>query len=100
LRGFKIGIMPQIARFFSGSGHEMVSPSINHQKIRQNKRIGFSESHDVEIMDSDDMQGIKVREKLHLWISDTALRGKYFDHMQKEKRGVTEIEFRSADCAG
>ena len=85
-----------LTRFFLDQGMKVVSPSDKIiRRFGKTKGLVLVESHDVEIMDSDDMQGIKVQgETASVDKVTTALRGKYFDAICRRKsEGVTEIEF-------
>jgi protein associated with RNAse G/E len=74
----------------------VVSPSDTiMRRFGRAKRLVLARSHDVEIMDSDDMRGIKVQgENASVDAVTTALRGQFFDIICRNKQeGSAEIEF-------
>jgi protein associated with RNAse G/E len=85
-----------LTRFFLDQGMKVVSPSdAIIRRFGKAKGLVLVQSHDVEIMDSDDMQGIEVQgENASVDEVTTALRGKFFDAICRRKsEGATEIEF-------
>jgi protein associated with RNAse G/E len=85
-----------LTRFFLDQGMTVVSPSDTIiRRFGRAKGLVLLGSHDVEIIDSDDLQGIKVRgESASVEAVTTALRGHFFDVICRNKReGSIDLEF-------
>ncbi|MBP1740200.1 MAG: hypothetical protein H6Q48_2493, partial [Deltaproteobacteria bacterium] len=85
-----------LTRFFLDQGMKVVSPSDTIiRRFGRVQELVLVEPHDVEIMDSDDMQGIRIQgESASVNEVTTALREKFFDAICRNKReGSAEIEF-------
>jgi protein associated with RNAse G/E len=85
-----------LTRFFLDQGMKVVSPSDTLIR-RFGKAAGLTlvEPHDVEILDLDDMQGIRVQgESAPVDAVTKALREQFFDIIWRNKReGSAELEF-------
>jgi len=85
-----------LTRFFLDQGMKVVSPSDKIiRRFGKTKGLVLVESHDVEIMDSDDMQGIRVQgESACVDEVTTALRRNFFDAIcRNKKEGSADMEF-------
>jgi hypothetical protein len=85
-----------LTRFFLDQGMKVVSPSDTIiRRFGKAKGLVFVEPHDVEIMDSEDLQGIWVQgEKASVDEVTKVLRGNLFDAICRNKsEGLAEIEF-------
>lgn len=85
-----------LTRFFLDQGMKVVSPSdMIIRRFGKTKGLVLVESHDVEIMDSDDMQGIRVQgESACVDEVTTALRRNFFDAIcRNRKEGSADMEF-------
>jgi len=85
-----------LTRFFLDQGMKVVSPSDTIiRRFGKTKGLVLVASHDVEIMDLDDMQGIRVQgETAFVDEVITALRRNFFDAICRNKsEGSAEIEF-------
>jgi len=88
-----------LTRFFLDQGMKVVSPSDKIiRRFGKTKGLVLVESHDVEIMDSDDMQGIRVQgESACVDEVTTALRRNFFDAIcRNKKEGSADMEFPSS----
>ena len=75
---------------------KVVSPSDTIiRRFGKAKGLVLVESHDVEIVDSDDMEGIRIQgESASVDAVTTALRERFFDAICRNKRvGSAELEF-------
>jgi len=85
-----------LARFFLDQGMKVVSPSdILIRRFGKTKGLVLVEAHDVEIVDSEDMQGIKLEgESASVDEVTKVLRQHFFDAIYRKKgEGSAEIEF-------
>jgi len=88
-----------LTRFFLDQGMKVVSPSDTIvRRFGKAKGLVLVQSHDVEIMDSEDMEGIRVQGETAPVEELTALlRGNFFDAICRNRsEGSAEIEFPSA----
>jgi protein associated with RNAse G/E len=85
-----------LTRFFLDQGMKVVSPSDTIiRRFGRAEGLTLIESHDAEITDSEDLQGIKVQgENDSVDAVTTALRKHFFDIICRNKReGSADIEF-------
>jgi Ribonuclease G/E len=85
-----------LTRLFLDQGMKVVSPSDKIiRRFGKAKGLVLVQPHDVEIMDSEDMQGIRVQgESACVDEVTTALRKNFFDAICRNKgEGSSEIEF-------
>jgi protein associated with RNAse G/E len=85
-----------LTRLFLDEGMKVVSPSDTIiRRFGRAEGLVLVESHDVEIMDSDDMEGIRVQgESVSVDAVTTVLRERFFDTVCRNKReGSEDLEF-------
>jgi protein associated with RNAse G/E len=85
-----------LTRFFLDEGMKVVSPSdAIIRRFGKAKGLVLVQPHDVEIMDSEDMEGIRVQgESVSVDAVTVALRERFLDSICRNKReGSSEIEF-------
>ena len=85
-----------LTRFFLDQGMKVVSPSDTIiRRFGKAKGLELVGAQDVEVMDSDDMQGIRIQgESASVDAATTALRENFFDAICRNKReGSADIEF-------
>jgi protein associated with RNAse G/E len=85
-----------LTRFFLDQGMKVVSPSDTIiRRFGKAKGLVLVAPHDAEIMDSDDMQGIRVQgESASVDAVTAALRERFFDTIRRNMReGSADLEF-------
>jgi len=85
-----------LTRFFLDQGVNVVSPSDPIiRRFGKEKGLVLLESHDVEITDSDDKEGIRIEgESESVDVVTTALRDHFFDTLCRNRTmGSAELEF-------
>jgi protein associated with RNAse G/E len=85
-----------LTRFFLDEGMKVVSPSDTIiRRFGKTKGLVLVGPHDVEIMDSEDMEGIRVQgESISVDAVTAALRERFFDSICRNKRqGSADFEF-------
>jgi probable ribonuclease FAU-1 len=85
-----------LTQFFLDQGMRVVSPSDTIiRRFSKAKGLVLVEPHDVEIVDSEDMQGIRVQgESASVDMVTAALQERLFDAICRHKgEGATDIEF-------
>ena len=85
-----------LTRFFLDQGMKVVSPSDRIiRRFGKTKGLVLVASHDVEIMDSDDLQGITVQgERTCVDEVTTSLRRDFFDAISRNRNeGSADVEF-------
>ena len=85
-----------LTRFFLDHGMKVVSPSDTIiRRFGKAKGLVLVQPHDVEIVDSDDLEGIRLQgESASVGAVTTVLRERFFDTICRNKReGSVELEF-------
>ena len=85
-----------LTRFFLDHGMKVVSPSDTIiRRFGKAKGLVLVQPHDVEIVDSDDLEGIRLEgESASVGALTTVLRERFFDTICRNKReGSVELEF-------